>query len=94
VVPDGTYDAGAATRYLSYQSDGAPSEPVALAALDASSEPVSGRQALMANATELTRQTDLEPQAKVKVGGGIIGLGVLSLFGVVAFRRRVRASSI
>ncbi len=88
VVPDGTYTAGAAIRSLSYQSDGTPSEPVVLAAVDASLEPVSGREALMQNATEITRQSELEPDTKVIVGSGAMGFGILTLFGIVAFRRR------
>ena len=88
VYPDGTYNSTAAIRFLSYTSEGTASEPVALAAVDNSIVPISGRQSLMQNATEITRQSELEPEAKINVGSGSIGFGLLSLFGLVVFRRR------
>ena len=88
VYPDGTYNATAAVRYLSYTSAGTASEPVALAAVDGSIVPVSGRQALMQNATEIVRQPGSETQAKSDDGGGAIGAGILTLLGFAAYRRR------
>ena len=88
VYPDGTYNSTAAIRYLSYTSEGTASEPVALAAVDSSIVPISGRQALMQNATEITRQPDLETEKKSDDGGGAIGFGILPLLGIAAFRRR------
>ena len=87
VYPDGTYNSTAAIRYLSYTSEGTASEPVALAAVDSSIVPISGRQALMQNATEITRQPDLETEKKSD-DGGAIGFGILPLLGIAAFRRR------
>ncbi len=87
VVPDGTYVPASATRYLSYQTNGAASEPAASAALNGTITPVSGRQALMQNATELRRQSELEPGV-VKVGTGVVGLAGLAMFALVAVRRR------
>ena len=92
VYPDGTYDSGSATRFLSYQSDDTPSEPVVLAAVDGSITPISGRQAVMQNATELFRPVGIESvaetEAKEKKGSGAIGIGLLSLLGIAVFRRR------
>jgi len=102
VYPDGTYDSGSATRFLSYRSDGSPSEPVALAAVDGSITPISGRQAVMQNATEIVRAeggeseaagveseaAGVESETKGKKGSGAIGFGILSLAGIIAFRRR------
>ena len=87
VYPDGTYNTTAAIRYLSYASEGTASVPVALAAVDGSIVPISGRQALMQNATEITRQS--ETQAKSGDGGGSIGLSLFTLFGFAVYRRRV-----
>ena len=88
VFPDGTYDSSAAVRFLGYSSNGAPSEPVALAALDASITPVSGRQEYMQNAIEHTRQSELE-STPFKVGGGTFGIAGLGLFSLwIVCRRR------
>ncbi len=89
VYPDGTYNTTAAVRFLEYQTGGTPSVPVSLPALAADDvTPVSGRQSLMDNATELTRQADLE--SSIRTGSGALGLGVLTLLGAggVLIRRR------
>ena len=41
----------------------------------------------MQNATEITRQPDLETEKKSD-DGGAIGFGILPLLGIAAFRRR------
>ncbi len=92
VVPDGTYTVGAAIRSLEYKTNGTASEPVILAAFDDSIVPVSGRNNLMENATQLTRQADLEPGA-VKVGGGAFGAASIALLAMVGMRRRKLAIS-
>ncbi len=86
VFPDGTYNSSAAVRYLDYTTNGAASEPVALGALDGTIELVSGRQAFMANATQLKRQSELEGDT-IQVGGGVFGLAGLAFWFVWMFRR-------
>jgi hypothetical protein len=89
VVPDGTYNSSAATRFLTYQSTGTPSTPVSLAALDGTETPISGRQALMENATELNRPSDLQ-NSVVKVGTGAFGVAGVALLACYGVRRRRR----
>ena len=92
VYPDGTYNPTAAVRYLEYRTGGSPSIPVSLPALAADDvTPVSGRQNLMENATELTRQSELESSSGG--GSGAIGAGLLTLLsGGILFQRRRRTS--
>lgn len=87
VFPDGTYNPAAATRYLAYQNDGTASVPVASAALDGSLTPISGRQALMQNATQLNQTPDTESNA-IKVGTGAFGFTGLAMLAYYAIRRR------
>jgi len=93
LYPDGVYDDSAAIRYLEYSTSGTPSSPALAPALNGLEQPVSGRESLMANPIELSRQTDLEANNSSGGGGrsgggsGAIGMGGLLLSILILLRR-------
>jgi len=91
LYPDGTYDENSAFRYLEYTTRGDPSSPALGAAVGDLPDGVSGRELLMENAVELSREHDLISSVRTSgaIGAGsILFLGALTAFTGAMRRRR------